>query len=75
MYGVASSDSVLGPARNYNGLSLSQGHVGAMSWYVIVEFSDHFQAYLKFFFLQSVKKKLHHIHQNPAYWYSKVDIK
>ena len=30
MYGVASSDS-FGPAKNYNGLSLSQGHVGAMS--------------------------------------------
>ena len=45
--------TVLGPARNYNGLSLSQGHVGAMSWYVIVEFSDHFQAYHNFFFLQS----------------------
>ena len=41
--------TVLGPARNYNGLSLSQGHVGAMSWYMIVEFSDHFQAYLNFF--------------------------
>ena len=41
--------TVLGPARNYNGLSLSQDHVGAMSWYVIVEFSDHFQAYLNFF--------------------------
>ena len=65
MYGVASSD------RNYNGLSLSQGHVGAMSWYMIVEFSDHFQANLNFFSCSQLKIFLHHIHTI----YSKVDIK
>ena len=54
--------AVLGTARNYNGLSLSQGHVGAMSWYVIVEFSDHFQAYHNFFSLRSEIFFLHHMY-------------
>ena len=62
--------TVLGPARNYNGLSLSQGYVGAMSWYVIVEFSDHFQAYLNFFSCSQLKL-IYAIHTI----YSKIDIK